>query len=309
MEIKMSSWGSYPKIYNVGHPALAGFFDEPVAVEEKVDGSQFSFGIFDGVVKLRSKSREFDVYSADRMFQRAADTVANIAGKLRPEWTYRGEYLNSPHHNALTYNRVPEGHIVLFDVASSYHTYLDYSDKVYEAKRIGLEVVPQFFLGMVASVTDVESLLEQMSMLGGPTVEGLVFKRVSTLWGTDKKPLIAKYVSSAFREVHKTKVYKVGKLSLQEQMIARYKTDARWEKSIQHLRDDGQLVNEPKDIGPLIKAIQQDLIDECGDQIKGELFAWFMRDLTRGVVRGFPEFYKAKLLESQFGEGRPPEPV
>lgn len=43
----MESWTSYPKIWNVGHAAVATMFDHPVLVEEKVDGSQFSFGRFD----------------------------------------------------------------------------------------------------------------------------------------------------------------------------------------------------------------------------------------------------------------------
>jgi hypothetical protein len=40
----MSSWHSYSSIYALGHKALAELFMEPVLIEEKVDGSQFSFG-------------------------------------------------------------------------------------------------------------------------------------------------------------------------------------------------------------------------------------------------------------------------
>ena len=37
---------SYPKIYSLGHAAILDLLDGRVIVEEKVDGSQFSFGLF-----------------------------------------------------------------------------------------------------------------------------------------------------------------------------------------------------------------------------------------------------------------------
>jgi hypothetical protein len=52
----MNSWHSYPSIYNLGHRALQDLLTVSVNVEEKVDGSQFSFGITEeGEIKLRSK--------------------------------------------------------------------------------------------------------------------------------------------------------------------------------------------------------------------------------------------------------------
>jgi len=49
---------SYPKVYNLGHAAIVHLFDEPVTVEEKVDGSQFSFALIDGELSARSKGKE-----------------------------------------------------------------------------------------------------------------------------------------------------------------------------------------------------------------------------------------------------------
>jgi len=42
----MSSWGHYCQIYNLGHRAIADLLRGPVIIEEKIDGSQFSFGLF-----------------------------------------------------------------------------------------------------------------------------------------------------------------------------------------------------------------------------------------------------------------------
>jgi hypothetical protein len=45
----MTSWHSYPKLYAMGHRAIADLLLDDVIVQEKVDGSQFSFGLFDNL--------------------------------------------------------------------------------------------------------------------------------------------------------------------------------------------------------------------------------------------------------------------
>lgn len=52
----MSDLRSYAKILTLGHRALEPIADQMVVVEEKVDGSQFSFGVRDGVLLMRSKN-------------------------------------------------------------------------------------------------------------------------------------------------------------------------------------------------------------------------------------------------------------
>ena len=56
---------SYPKVYNLGHRAIVGLTEESVVVQEKVDGSQFSFGLMppavegmEDVLKMRSRAIE-----------------------------------------------------------------------------------------------------------------------------------------------------------------------------------------------------------------------------------------------------------
>ena len=54
-----TSWHSYPSIYALGHRYLEELLLDPVLVEEKVDGSQFSFGVFEHPEgpELRCKSK------------------------------------------------------------------------------------------------------------------------------------------------------------------------------------------------------------------------------------------------------------
>lgn len=48
---------SIPKIYALGQRWNHGIFEDLVQVEEKIDGSQFSFGFVDGKVECRSKGQ------------------------------------------------------------------------------------------------------------------------------------------------------------------------------------------------------------------------------------------------------------
>ena len=100
---------SYSSPLQLGHREAARLFDGVVVVEEKVDGSQFSFGRFwegnDLNLRCRSKGATLNVNAPDKMFARAVETAQELA--LTPGWTYRAEYLAKPKHNALAYDRTP----------------------------------------------------------------------------------------------------------------------------------------------------------------------------------------------------------
>jgi len=78
------------------------------------------------------------------------------------------------------------------------------------------------------------------------------------------------------------------------------RTDARWDKSVIHLAERGELENSPRDIGKLIIEIKADIKKECTDEVKNTLYQWAIENILRGCVGGFPEWYKEKLLQSQF---------
>ena len=298
----MSSWHSYGEIFSMGHRAIKEIFDDGVLIEEKVDGSQFSFGMIDGVLHVRSKGREFDVYACDDMFKKACETVLELAPLLHEGWTYRGEYLSKPKHNALAYDRTPEKYIIIFDIATDEENYLSYCEKGIEAKRLGLEVVPLLSAGKIDSIEQIRTLLAKPSILGGQLIEGVVIKNYNR-FTHQKKVMMGKYVSESFKEVHRQEWKKdnptTGDIMLR--LVEEYRTPARWNKAIQHLRENGQLLNDPKDIGPLMKEVSQDVWKECRDEIKEKLFEYAWKHLSRNLTRGLPEYYKKHLLESQFG--------
>lgn len=299
----MSSWHSYPKIYNVGHCAVDAIFDGPVLIEEKVDGSQFSFGIFDGELRFRSKGREFSAEDADKMFRAGVDHVVKLADQLMPGWMYSGEYLQKPKHNTLKYGRIPNGYIAIFDVRTGEEKYLHDIDKEFEARRLGFEVVPVLHKGLVPSPDFLRGLLGMESFLGDAEIEGVVIKSYDR-YGSDGKVLMAKHVSEAFKESHKKawKESNPGGGDVLQILAATYKHENRWKKAVQRLRDAGKLTGTPKDIGDLVKEVPNDIRAECEQEIKDALFKWAWPVIARGSIRGLPEWYKNQLLESAFSD-------
>jgi hypothetical protein len=295
------SWHSYPSIYALGHRALADLFLDPVIVEEKIDGSQFSFGRFNGELKCRSKGCVLNVIAPEKMFQRAVDVAGAL--DLVDGWTYRAEYLLKPKHNALAYDRIPASNLIVFDVNTGHESYMAYADKEKEALRLGLDVVPLIYEGRIDDVVTFRDLIDRQSCLGGQKVEGVVVKNYAR-FGLDKKVLLGKFVSEAFKEVHGSSWREANptKSDIVDQLIQRYKTPARWAKAVQHLSEAGKLDQSPRDIGLLMKEVWPDIEKECADDIRDYLYAHFADKIRRGVTAGLPEWYKQKLLESQFNK-------
>ena len=300
----MTGIHGYPNVYAIGHKAIDGLFSSDVTVEEKIDGSQFSFGVIDGELQCRSKGKPIIVDAPEKMFAMAVASAKNLETLLKPGWVYRGEYLQKPKHNALEYARVPASNIIIFDICPSLESYLSHAEKFGECARIGLECVPLLYQGRVENMDEMLAFLERDSILGGTKVEGIVVKNYN-LFTPDKKVAMGKYVREDFKE---TLAKEWGKANpsrgdILERLIAHYKTEARWQKAVQHLREAGTLEGSPRDIGALIKEVPADILKECADEIKNDLFEYFWPKIQRATVGGLPEWYKRELAKSAF-EGK-----
>lgn len=299
-EIKVTSWHSYPKIWALGHAGIGELLADPVVVEEKIDGSQFSFGMFNGELKCRSKGQQIIPEAPEKMFTEAVETAKRLSPILKDGWTYRAEFLNKPKHNTNAYERVPNQHLIVFDINPSEETYLVYSDKFEEAKRLGLEIVPEYFSGRLESVHQLSAYLDIPSVLGGK-IEGVVIKNYAR-FGRDKKALMGKFVREDFKEAHAVewKNSNPNTSDILALLAQSFRTEARWAKSVQRLRDAGQIEGSPKDIGKLIPAVKADAKEELEAEIKEQLYKWAWPTIERRLVAGMPEWYKAQLAESAF---------
>lgn len=297
----LESYGSYPSIFALGHKAIADIFQDSVIIEEKLDGSQCSWGRFDGELRVRSKGCQLNIEAPEKMFQRAVDVIQTLP--LHDGWTYRGEYLAKPKHNTLAYNRAPKNNLIVFDINTGREEYMSYEDKAKEADRLGLEVVPLIYQGMVTDLQMFRSFLDRESVLGGQKIEGVVVKNYAR-FGKDKHVLMGKFVSEAFKETHQGAWREANptRTDVIQQLIMEYRTPARWAKAVQHLKETGKLEGTPKDIGLIMGAVFPDIEKECKEEIQEKLYNAFKDQLRRGVAAGLPEWYKEQLLKEQFNE-------
>ena len=171
---------SYPKIRPVGHKLLDGLFDGTVLpIQEKIDGSQFSFGRLDDQLIMRSKNVRIENHDVPKIFRFAVKYILELYnnGKLTEGYVYRGEVLETPKHNTLVYGRIPRHNIILFDIMRAPESYIDYKSLCYNAQQLDLEAVP--LLGTTKHPLTREQLNKYFqfeSILGGTKIEGIVIK-------------------------------------------------------------------------------------------------------------------------------------
>jgi hypothetical protein len=306
--MNISTYQRFPKIFALGHPCTKTIFDGPVEITEKVDGSQFSFGKVNGELIGRTKRNRLDLDNPDNLFRPAVEHIKAIAHLLVDDIFYFGETLMRPKHNILKYDRVPKNHIALFAGYSVItDRWMDYDTLEADARDWGVDVVPLLYHGTAITpqnvMAELHRHLDKESFLGGTKVEGVVLKNYDHdfMIGDQYIPIqCAKFVSEKFKEKHDSTAYGKKKNKQNWQSFCEsYRTEARWQKAIQHKREEGKLLGEPKDIGPLIKEIQMDIIGEELGTIKAALWKFFQRDLLSTAIKGFPEWYKEQLAKGE----------
>jgi len=296
--------GSFPKIFPVGSDYIQNLFKGDVEITEKIDGSQFDFGCTkEGQIVLRSKNQEMFIDKYEKMFEQAINFVIDKQEELLryPGVYFYSEFLSKPKHNVLCYKRIPQNNLILFGVLIVGMGFVNRYEEIRKwGDRIGLETVPLLYYGKVKSCEELTPLLKTKSILGNTEIEGIVIKNYNELITLGNKiyPTFGKYVREDFKE-RLNRTWTTGKDKVQI-FIDSFRTEARWDKAIQHLRDSGKLADEPKDIGILLKEIERDLLEEEELNIKNGLYKLFKDQILRRARAGFPEYYKKKLLEKAF---------
>lgn len=254
--------------------------------------------------KRKSQEYEFDtIVSIEYAGQEDCYDVEMSGSENLASFVAEGFLVHNskPKHNTLVYSRVPVGNIIIYDIMTAPETYLAPAEKEEECKRIGLECVPLLYEGKIDSFEMFKEFLERESILGGTKIEGIVIKNYE-LFTQSKKCMMGKYVSEAFKEVHDKDWKKRnphGK-DLVFMLTEKYRTEARWQKAIQHLREAGTLESSPRDIGALIREVPADVLKECEGEIRDALFKHFWPQISRGITRGLPEWYREQLAKSAF---------
>lgn len=298
---------AFPKILHIGDKQIQSLFDGEVEITEKVDGSQFGFGKVNGELVIRSKGRELDLEAFDKMFGEGVAYVKSIEDKIPDNMFFYGEYLQKPRHSTLAYDRIPKNHIALFGVFNLDTREHYGSEQIYDwSEKLGVDSVPLIGNGFFTPESILDMVEERQSYLGGQNIEGVVVKAYKPwlfLGQTLQTVMSGKYVTEAFKEVHHKDWTKLntsgGKLGV---LKANYLSEARWNKAIQHLRENGELTNSPKDIGNLIKEVHRDIREEEEQNIKEQLWNIYGKDILSSSTNGLPQWYKEKLVKGEVDE-------
>jgi len=321
----MKTLPHYTKVLTLGAAYTENALVGKVIVQEKVDGSQFRFGINEDKelligskgVKIIPIEGDEELSTVPKMFKPAVKHILSIKetlSKFSLDTYFFAEILQKPKHNVLKYGRVPKNHIVLFDVLEQ-GSWASKSRLENIANLLDIDIIPELYRGIIerkridtgasgykSSVTDfIKRIIETThSFLGEEMIEGVVIKnyKQTIMLGGNVFPLFTKYVREAYKERHNVEwKIKSPKGALQE-FIDGFKSEARWTKAIMHAKEKGLLTNSPKDIGLLIKTVQNDIIEEEKENIKKFLYNKFIKDILRVSTRGLPEYYKERLLEN-----------
>ncbi len=294
----------YPKIYNVGHRAVRDIFQHTIHIEEKIDGSQFTWGTdIAGALFMKTHHQDVTKQEPFGLFKQAMEWCRANVDLFHKGWTYRGEVMAKPCHNLLEYERVPRNGIVLFDVDKGQEDFLPYIDKVAEGNRIGLETTPYMFYGRLDNPETIRTFMDRRPLLGGKFIEGVVVKAYG-VFDDAKKTVMAKFVSDRFKEekVINGQEGAAPHIDTVAGIGDRYKTEARWLKSIQRMKESNELQMAPQDIGKLRTLIMADVEAERGAEIKDLLYDAFRKDVLTRSVAGFPDWYKTWTTQQAIGE-------
>ncbi len=295
---------TFPKIWHVGSPEVRdNLFTGGVEVTEKIDGSQLGWGLLsDGKLCIRSKGTviyngEY-IRTPDSLFSAAVAYIISIKDKLHADTSYYGEVLSAKKHNTLSYGSVPRNNIVLYGICSKGYWCDDHDILQKEADKLDLDAVALIYRGVIKDIDQVKEFLNIVSYYAGTKIEGVVIKNYNQQAVSAYSSMcFGKYVSEAFKEAnHAGWAAKPSKI---EEFYASFTNKARWEKTLQHLRDDGKLTDSPKDIGLIIETTLRDFEEEEATALKEALYRVYIRQVKQYVVKGLPQYYKEKLLGTQ----------
>lgn len=294
----------YKRIRAVGHREIEDLFNGEVIVQEKIDGSNFGFGLdYAGVLHCVSRTQDINLDNPEKSFAPAVEYIKSIQHLLPPGLVFRCEYLRGPKHNVLSYKRAPKNYLVLFeidDVGPDTGVYSTRASTPFQlsvaGEQLGIETVPTYFLGIMLGSDLADSFNNRWSkyesLLGGP-IEGVVVKNYNR-FTADGNILAGKFVRAEFKESH-SHLKCLEKSDPVCDIGAKLGGPARWAKAVQRLRDEGVLQNGPEDIPALMRRVQIDVEEEEAAAIKEALWTHFRKNVIGASSRGLPVWYKEKL--------------
>jgi len=264
------------------------------------------------------------------MFQTAREQVRRLINTLIRETDYEelltsmdgvriyAEYLREPRHNTLEYERTPKNNLAIFDIYHPKdgwkHPY--YYEELPEITDNTVRLIKRIinYFEPVRTITmnekyntlnaeTLNSLIKNnKSMLGGTIPEGLVIKARSILIMNERRkvlePVMFKYVRREFQEKNREVWAREKKPSLEvvlERLAGTLKSEARWHKAVQHLKEEGRLKEGLRAIPDIIEEAWRDILEEEKDLLVEAFLQLHGHKLKKIVTSSIPGWYKEYL--------------
>ncbi len=314
-----------------------GLLEGKIVVSEKYDGSQFRIEVDrEGTIRVGSKKvdelaiiegDELTILKEQKMFLTAIQRVYELRENIRKtlnkyffnkeplltEVYLFAEYLERQKHNVLVYGRVPKNNLVLFDIILVSNGMVRkvekdddgvwYKHKV--ADEIGIEKEWIMYEGEWKEGM-LKEFLNKESSLGKEKVEGIIIKNYNKTYPVDMLStksyfgfhLVGKWVREDFKEKLNKEWNVKKKMESMQGIIEALLTEARLNKAIQHLKEEGKIQNEKRDLAHLIPEFIEDIIDEERQWIEKQLWKVFEREFRLKAQRFVVKKYLERLEKS-----------
>lgn len=299
----------YPKILHIGAPLVKTVFDNEVEISEKVDGSQCRIELTKEYVVVGSKNQGI----ADQgMFAIAHDQGKRIWEETK--WDALGddvtlfcEFLKSPKHNTILYDRVPKNNLYLFGAMIN-GDHMVTGSLIEMADVFGIDPPNIIHNGHVESAEELKEFMTHQSYLGGSIVEGVVIKNYNRTYDPLMVhsqefigyPMCAKYVREDFKAANMKQWNTVNRRTGVDAVVDKFFVGDRFNKTVQHLNDEGKISYTKSDLKYLIPEFFNDLMDEKKEaiisMIMGDVFKTIKKRANGYVVKSWVDH----LTERQF---------
>lgn len=267
METERTEFHKYPKITRYGHRDTERLLENPndiIYVQEKIDGANFRF-MPDEEGKITFGSRNTNLTEAENTkgWTRCIDFITSKIGDkdLRPyaNCIFYGECC-IPHTLKYSWDSIPM--FLGFDIMKD-GEFLDFEEVVKIYKELDLPMVPMLPTLRAEELKGIEITDEHVppSTYGEFKAEGIVLKNYRT-------KTFVKYVRAQFKEVHES-VFGANQKpadDFNEKLINVYCTDARVEKMVRKMVDEGNEL-DMKLMVSLPHRVWDDIVEEHSVEI------------------------------------------
>lgn len=239
-----------------------------ISITEKIDGSNSSICLEDGIIKSFSRTQELDFKNnLDGFFQFAQTLDENVIFSKHTEYVIFGEWLRK---NKIKYNP---------DFIKKWYVYSIWdknNEKWLErdlvkafCEECGLTYIHEFYYGPFISWEHCRSFLNSPNY--GDRQEGIVIRNLSTINDREIRfPHILKIVNDDFKESMKTRIRvidpeKMAAKELANELMKSIVTKNRVEKILLKLRDEGIIPDElvPEDMKLISKNLPKRVYEDC----------------------------------------------